>query len=156
MLSHDPYPSPVSPLPNITVSPKHLKAAAGFGKLLAMSLLEMEDCLPPLLDAAVAGGYTGSLSGLQTKFSWVLRDNALAWERKRYWAERNIQKRLAPMLGMRMPRASLLAAGHDENKALQGPLLGREVVGIIADEVAQFLRRDARTHRYTSGARRHG
>lgn len=134
---------------------KQLIAADALGKLLAMRILELEDCLPELVEAAINAGYRGHRGGLRITLSWRVQDSRRQWELKRDQAVWDIHWALKPLFEVRAPSQTLLATAHAVNRDARGPLLGREVVAVVEDEVGFFLRRHANgKRRHMTGGRR--
>lgn len=133
-----------------------ITAAERLGWFIAAGLMDRDECLAPLMEAAIADGYRGSIGGLQSRFCWVLADHAAAWERRRSAAERAIRWRLTPLLEAHMPICAIKAAACEVNEAHGKPLQRHEAVTIAADEVGWFVRRLQREQRAMRGVRRYG
>lgn len=135
---------------------RQLAAAARAGKLVAMRVIEPEDILPDLVEAALAAGYRGHVGGLRTTLSWRVQDSRREWELKRGQAFDDIYWQLRPLLDARAPSKTLLDTAYAINRAAGAPLLGREVLAAVESQVAEFLswtRR--RTRQRATGGRRH-
>lgn len=124
---------------NAVIPERLLTAAAGFGKLLALGLIGLDECLPLLVEGAQNAGYRGSLSGCQTKLAWVVQDSARAWEGRAGRCRWAICKRLAPMLAQRLPSHALIAAAHAENTAWGDPLRDLDVTAVVREQAAWWL-----------------
>jgi len=141
----------------MNIPEKQLVAATGFGKLIAMRLLELNDVLAPLVRAALDAGYRGDVSGLRATLAWRVEDSRRGWELRRDRAIWDIHWALKPLFEERAPSTALLNTAHGINRAARGPLLGREVVAVVEDEVRWFLRRleSGKRRRAWGGRRRH-
>ncbi|MBX6382098.1 MAG: hypothetical protein IRZ07_03855 [Microbispora sp.] len=120
--------------------PVQWAAAATCGKLVAQGILSVEDIVPKLLEAAIRAGYRGDRSGLQTRLSWHVRDNADHWSRERDRVEFLIRRGIAPLLAEWAEPIQILRAAHAINEKHQEPLLRREVKDLVAAEMAARLR----------------
>jgi len=111
------------------------------GRLIAQGLLEADEFLPDLMEAAIIGGYKGDKSGLQCRLSWALLDSAARWRSVRSKAEYDIGQALRPMIDERRPSSELFATANFINKSLGQPLLSHEVTAIAEDHMAFALAR---------------
>jgi hypothetical protein len=114
-------------------------AAATFGKLIAQHLVDPEDVLPQLVEAAVKAGYTGDRSGLQARLIWHVTDTVDHWSRERDRVEYVIRRELAPMLAALADGQVILRSAQDINEREHEPLLRREVQAIVEAEMAALI-----------------
>ncbi len=137
-------PSYIGQNPNATataIPQVTLRAASGFGKLVAMRLLELDDVLPVLIEAAERGGYQGARAGLQSRLTWAVQDSATAWGIKASKAAWRIKGRLVPMLSDLDSEAEMVRAAHAENEADGAPLVASEVRAIVVREIGFEIRK---------------
>lgn len=114
-------------------SPARLRAAAGFGRLVAAGLMDRAECLE-----ALAAGQTFCA---RVRLAHALTDATLHWGRARRRAERAVRTALAGQLGgeARLPSATLRGAAHDANRALGYPLRAAEVEALAARVLARAM-----------------
>jgi len=130
-----------------TDPPTQWGAAEKAGKLVAQGLLTVEDFLPTLMAAAVKQGFKGDASGTQARLAWHMRDVADAWGIRRNECSRRIRKGIAGLLAEWAPHEEILAEAHAINEADDEPLLRSEVKRLVAGEMAEFMRFNARKRR---------
>ena len=124
-------------MPHRLDPPAQTEAARRLGKLMAQGIVSYDDVLPQLVDAAVKlGGYSGCLSGLQSRLAGTLRECADHWRIERSKAEWVVRRELTPMLDALAEGLVILRAAHATNERLGEPLLRSEVMAIVEAEMA--------------------
>lgn len=131
-----PQPPPALPYP-----PGQLWAADVLGEFVAKGFFEHDDCMRDLTNGAIGAGYADDQMGLRLTLSWRLRDAAERWRLKRDKVERLIAWKVGELIEARRPSAELIRAAEAINAKEGLPLLPREVVALVREHVARYLRR---------------
>jgi hypothetical protein len=118
--------------------PAQHRAAALLGRLAAQGLIDTNEALPALLDAAFRAAPFVDRSGLRARLAHRLADSRAAWESARRRAAFAIRSALTPLIAARAPRAALFAAADEADRARA--LLPRERRAIATALVARALR----------------
>jgi hypothetical protein len=118
--------------------PAQHRAAALLGRLAAQGLIDTNEALPALLDAAFCAAPSVDRSGLRARLAHRLADSRAAWEAARSRAAFAIHSALAPLIAARASRAALFAAADEVDRAQA--LLPRERRAIATALVARALR----------------
>jgi hypothetical protein len=114
-------------------------AAATFGKAVALGLIEAEDAVGGLAEAAVKAGFQGDVAGLHARLTWHINDIAGHWRRERDRTEFLIRREVQAMLGNLTEVGAILATAFGLNERQGEPLLAREVRGLVETETAAFI-----------------
>jgi hypothetical protein len=126
-------------------------AAATFGKAVALGLIEAEDAVGGLAEAAVKAGFQGDVAGLHARLTWHVSDIAAHWRGERDRTEFLIRREIQPMLAALADGEAILAAAHKLNQRQGEPFLAREVVAVVEAEMAACItalrRQEPRTRR---------
>ena len=118
--------------------PAQHRAAALLGRLAAQGLIDSNEALPALLDAAFQAAPSVDRSGLRARLAHRLADSRAAWESARRRAAFAIRSALAPLIAARAQRAALFAAADDADRS--EALLPRERRAIATALFARALR----------------
>lgn len=122
--------------------PELAKACDDAGCLIAQHILDTEDIVTSLHDAAVRGGYQGDLMGLRTRIAWAVRESADAWDMRRYRMEWTIRRGIQHLLEAHDRAVVILAEAQRLNKLGASPLLRREVENVVADAMRGQLAKE--------------
>lgn len=133
-----------------TIPPKQQAAAASFGKLVALRIVESKDAVESLYAAAMKAGYQGDEAGLRTRLWWIVRDTAEEWRITRIRSEYALRKHLAPMLDARAPSLEIWREAVAFADTAGEPFLRHEIRQIIEEEMHMRLA-PSRTKRRTYG-----
>jgi hypothetical protein len=111
------------------------------GRLVAQGVLEHMDGLDALCRAAEPSlSPDASRSGLRSRLSATLMDSTEAWRRARHWADRSIRRGIRPMIEERATAIEIVRHAHALNESEGEPMLRREVVEIVGEELQAALR----------------
>lgn len=117
------------------------KACDDAGALVAQRILEWQDIVTSLHDAAVRGGYQGDPKGLHNRIAWAVQESADAWGIRRDKAEWAIRRGIQPMLEAWEDWRVILANAEDINREAGSPLLRPEVIETVKDAMRAHIRR---------------
>lgn len=132
-----------------TVPPTQLAAAITFGRLVAQGIIEAEDAVRGLCEAAIRAGYGGDRRGLQAQLAWRVRDAAEECRIARVLATDAIRKAIQPHLDARAAARAIQDIASQTNDNRHAPLLPREVRAIVEQEMlARIQRTPARKRAY--------
>jgi hypothetical protein len=133
--------------PSVRIPDGPLRAVDGFAKMIAMGILEREDAIQSLTEAAVRLGCGMAPTELRTNFSIKLNGLIPIWEMRRSKTERMVRYQVKPIVQRWGSVAELEAGGVRINDEMGQPLLCVEIERIIAGLMAEHLMWQRRTGR---------
>jgi hypothetical protein len=121
-----------------------LHTADVFARLVAQGLEDHDAALAAMKAAAAARFPEMDGPGRDMRVAHAMRDAVLRWQATRDRTRFAIRRALGPLLAERAPSGRLMAAARAVNEGAGWPLLEREVLAVVRNEIYWAARRAAK------------
>ncbi|EHL99352.1 hypothetical protein HMPREF9946_03114 [Acetobacteraceae bacterium AT-5844] len=115
--------------------------------MVAQGILEREDAVNTLMEAAIMDGYRQRRMDLSIRLHNLISQEVLWWEMRRNQAPWKIRKAIQPSIQAWCEAQTILSEASDVNDQMGQPLLWHELRSLVAEELTWALKRQRRTAR---------